>query len=99
MGKVLWRHMPEKARAFIDDAGIREPKSRYDDREVMLGIRQFVWEHAEILREFLADVWRSGMTISGLKSAFGMSGINIVGVVCNGDGRHPERRKVQRIVD
>ena len=39
------------------------------------------------------------MTISGAKTAIGMPGIMIVGMVCDSDGRHPERKKVQKILD
>ena len=99
MGKVLWRHIPEKLKPFLDNVPIRGPKSRYDDEEVAPGIRRFVFEHAQIMREVLGDIWRSGMTLSGLKSAFAMRGINVVGMVCDCDGHHPERMKVQKIVD
>src|SRR6202140_5811291 len=31
INKVLWRHIPTNAKAFLDDVGIRGPKSRYND--------------------------------------------------------------------
>jgi hypothetical protein len=96
---VLWRHIPTRAKAFLDDVGIRRPKERYDDEEVAPRVRRFVWEHSEIFRGIMGDIWRSGLTISGTKSAIGMEGINIVGVVCNAEGRQPEKRKIQKIVD
>jgi len=37
--------------------------------------------------------------ISGTKSCIGMPGIMIVGMVCDAEGRHPEQKKVQKIVD
>src|SRR5579871_577718 len=99
ISKVLWRHIPHHARPFLDDIGIKGPKTRYDHKEVSPGVRQFVWEHAQIVREILRDIWHSGMTISGSKCAFGMPGINIVGLVCDFRGRHPELKKIQRILD
>lgn len=100
IGKVLWQHIPHHARPFLDDVGIKGPKSRYDDEEVkgMPGVRKFVWEHAQIVRDILRDIWYSGMTISGKKCAFGMSRIDIVGMVCDSDGRHPEWKKVRKIL-
>src|SRR5205814_10394427 len=59
----------------------------------------FVWEHAQIFRQFMQDVWTSGMTISGRKSAIAMPGITIVGMVCDFNGRHPEQKKVQKIIN
>ena len=99
MLKILWRHIPEHVRVFLDDLGIRGPKDRYDDEEIAPGIRRFVWEHAQVVRAVLDDIWRSGLTISGAKSCFGMAAINIVGMVCDEKGRHPEAKKVQKILD
>jgi len=39
------------------------------------------------------------MTISGAKTAIGMPGVVIVGMVCDSDGRRPEQKKVQKILD
>ena len=52
-----------------------------------------------MIRAVLDDIWRSGLTISGTKSSFGMAAINIVGMVCDEKGRHPEMKKVQKILD
>ena len=97
--KVHWKQIPKHARPFLDDVGLHGPKSRYNDEELSPGIRRFVWEHAQIFRQFMRDVWTSGMTISGRKTAIAMPGITIVGMVCDFDGRHPENKKVQKIVD
>ena len=96
--KVLWEHL-EHAKPFIDDVGIKGPKSRYGDVEIFPGMRKFVWEHLQILRGILGDIWRSGLTISGKKSAFAMPAITIVGMLCTADGRQPDRKKVQKILD
>ena len=97
--KVHWKQMPNHVRPFLDDVGIRGPKSRYDDIEISPEIRKFVWKHAQIFRQFMHDVWTSGMMISGSKTAIGMSGVTIVGMVCDSDERHPEWKKVQKILD
>src|SRR5205814_29895 len=83
------KQIPKHARPFLDDVGLHGPKSRYNDIEISPGIRKFVWEHAQIFRQFMQDVWTSGMTISGRKSAIAMPGITIVGMVCDFNGRHP----------
>ena len=97
--KVLWRHIPDKCKPFLDDIGIKGPKDRYGDEEIFPEIRRFVWEHAQIFAGIMEDIWRSGLTISGAKSAIGMAGISIVGMVCDSEGRHPEQRKMQKILD
>ena len=94
MIKVHSRQIPHEVRPFLDDCGIKGPKDRYNDAEVSPGVRRFVYEHAQIFERYMHDVWISGMTISGNKSAIGVPGITIVGLVCDYDGRHPEQKKV-----
>jgi hypothetical protein len=47
----------------------------------------------------MRDCWITELTISGTKSAIGMSDIEIVGFLCDQDGRRPEPRNVQRTLD
>ena len=99
MGKVHYRQMPHEACPFLDDCAIKGPKDRYDDAEISPGILRFVYEHAQIFERFMHDVWMAGLTISGEKAAIGMPGITVVGMVCDYDGRHPEGKKVQKIIN
>jgi len=99
ISKVLWRHIPHCARPFVDDVAFRGPKTRYNDEELRPGVRRFVAEHAESFREIMRDIWGSGLTVSGKKLTLGMPGIVIVALVCDVEGRHPEPKKVQKIVD
>ena len=99
ISKVHWPLIPHDCRPFIDDIGLKGPKSRYNDEEIRANIRRFVYEHSLIFHEFMNECWTSGLTISGLKSMVGMPGIEIVGYMCDEDGRRPEPKKVQRIRD
>src|ERR1700741_1931990 len=47
----------------------------------------------------MRDIWESGRTVSGRKLRLGMPGVIIVGLVCDSEGRRPESKKVQRILD
>ena len=73
MGKVHWKQIPHSVLPFLDDCGIKGPKSHYNNTEITPGVRKFVYEHAQIFREFLHDCWMAGLTISGKKSAIGMA--------------------------
>ena len=97
--KILADLIPNVCQPFLDDIGVKGPYSRYKDREVVPGIRQFVLEHIWNLDRVLADVERSGATISGEKSQFCMAGIKIVGFVCDARGRSPESAKVAKVVE
>ena len=99
MAKVHYRQIPHEVRPFLDDCGVKDPKDRYDDVEIVPGVRKFVLEHAQIFKRFMYDTWIAGLTVSGDKLAIGMPGITIVGMVCDYDGRHPEQKKVAKILD
>jgi len=105
MYKVHWRQIPHQVRPFLDDSGIKGPRSRYNDEmvdvETSMGkvrVRRFVLEHAEIFRVFMDDCWMAGMTISGTKSAIGMKGIEIVRFLCDENGRRPVPERVNVIL-
>ena len=55
-------------------------------------VRRFVFEHAEIFRTFMRDCWMAGLTISGIKSAIVMKGIEIVGFLCDAAAESEESR-------
>jgi hypothetical protein len=79
--------------------GVKGPKDTYNNAEVSPRIRRFVYEHAQIFRQFMHDCWHAGLTISGAKSAIAMPGIEIVGFLCDKDGRRPIKKGIQKILD
>lgn len=83
---ILEDLMPDVARAFVDDVGVKGPKTRYNDKEVAPGVRRFILEHIQNLDKVLVNCELAGSTISGEKSQFCMSGMKIVGFVCDSDG-------------
>ena len=97
--KILQDHIPEVARQFVDNVGVKGPKTTYNNAEVAPGVRKYVLEHIQSLDKVLADIERAGATISGLKSQFCMAGLKVVGFVCDIKGRHPDAAKVIKILD
>ena len=90
MYKVYCHLIPHKVYPFLDDSGLKGPKSRYNDEMVdaetslrAVKVRRFVLEHAAIFHEYTEDTWRAGLTISGVKSAIVMKGIEIVRFLCD----------------
>lgn len=96
--KILEHQIPERARPFLDDIAVKGPKTDYSQEELLPGVRRFVMEHLQNLDAVLCDVERSGATISGEKSQFCMEGIQIVGYVCDREGRHPQTAKIEKII-
>ena len=97
--KVLADHLRDRAEPFLDDVGIKGPKTTYNNEELAPGIRRYVVEHIQNLDAVLADLERAGITIAGAKSQFCCAGIKIVGFICDSDGRHPDTSKVLKILD
>ena len=91
--------MRDQAEPFLDDVGIKGPKTTYNNEELALKIRCYVVEHIQNLDAVLADLERAGITIAGTKSQFCYSGIKIVGYICDSKGQHPDRSKVLKILD
>ena len=83
MAKVHYHQIPREARPFLDDIGLKGPKSRYGDMEIAPGVWLFVLEHTQVFKWFMHDTWIAGLTISGEKCAIGVPGITIVGMVCD----------------
>jgi hypothetical protein len=98
--KILEEHIPHIAMSYVDEIGIKGPRDRYDDEEVpgLPGVRRFIYEHIRNLDMVLADIERAGATISGEKSKFCVNGMKIVGYMCDSDGRHPQMKKVAKIL-
>ena len=65
----------------------------------MPGVRKFVIEAIVSLDQTLADIERSGGTISGEKSEFLKDGIKMVAFICGSKGRTPEEAKVRKVVN
>src|SRR5258705_10704901 len=105
--KVLSEQISQgRSLPVIDDVGVRpvtrsfykkEGSEEYD--EVLPGVRRFVMESINSLDEVLADIERSGGTISGEKSEFLTDGVKMVAFICGSEGRTPEEAKIRKIVD
>ena len=67
--------------------------------EVMPGLRKYVMEAIVSLDETLADIERSGGTISGEKSEFLKDEIKMVAFMCGSKGRTPEEAKIRKVVN
>ena len=97
--RILQDHIPHIACQFVDDVGVKGPKTTYDNAEVFLGVRRYVMEHIQNLDVVLADIKQAGATVSGEKSQFCMRSLKVVGFVCDINGRHLDAAKVIKIVD
>ncbi|OMJ27955.1 Transposon Tf2-11 polyprotein [Smittium culicis] len=63
----------------------------------MPGIRNFVRDNVKDVIEILGTLMKTGMTVNAKKCRFGLSEVEIVGFICNIDGRKPTGSKIDRI--
>lgn len=97
--KILAPHLHDRAKPFLDDVAVKRPKTTYNNKEVALSIRRYVFEHIQNLDKVLADLERASVTIAGAKSQFCQAGLKIVGYICDANGRHPDTSKVLKILN
>ena len=106
--KILSPHLGSIAEVFIDDIGVKGPRSRYNDEEVeppvglpagLPGVRYFILEHLQNLDKVLIDVERARGKISGEKSDWGRNGVKIGGFVGGEAGRWPQASKIERVAN
>jgi hypothetical protein len=96
---ILQEELPEHVGIFIDDGGIKGPKSDYEGRrmEENKNIRQFIWEYAVTLERILFRIEEAGLTISGEKFACCVPALDIVGHVVSQSGRTISVKKKNKI--
>ncbi len=97
--KILKPHLRDRAKLFLDDVRVKEPKTTYNNEELASEIRRYVVEHIQNLDKVLAELERAGITIAGAKFQFCRAVIKIVGYICDANGRHPDNSKVLKILD
>ncbi len=97
--KILAPHLQDRAKLFLDDVGVKGPKTKYNNVVLALEIRRYISEDIQNLDKFLADLERAAVTIAGAKSQFCRAGLKIMGYICDADGRHPDTSKFLKIFD
>ncbi|KAI7947611.1 hypothetical protein MJO28_009519 [Puccinia striiformis f. sp. tritici] len=97
---ILQDEIPEHVGVFIDDGGIKGPRTDYDGEvlEENKGIRRFIWEYAVVLERVLFRIEEAGLTISGKKFACCVPALDIVGHVVCKEGRTVSRKKKNKVL-
>ncbi|OJT10001.1 Retrovirus-related Pol polyprotein from transposon 17.6 [Trametes pubescens] len=87
--KHMLRDEPD-AKAFVDDAGIMGPPTRYNDIAIPdnPGIRRFVYEYATSFDRVFRRFELAGVTVSGTKLVLAAPQVQIVGSVVSLEGWH-----------
>jgi hypothetical protein len=97
---ILQEEIPEYMGVFIDNGGIKGPRTTYDGKvlEENPGIRRFIWEYAVTLERILFMIKEAGLTISGKKFACCVPALDIVGHVVLKEGQRVSKQKKNKII-
>ncbi|MBW0509135.1 hypothetical protein O181_048850 [Austropuccinia psidii MF-1] len=91
--------IPESVGIFIDDGGIKGPRSLYSQKTLPENpsIRAFIWEYDITLERILFGIKDTGLTISGSRFACCVPALDIVGHVVSFKGRTISKQKINKI--
>ncbi|GBG77598.1 hypothetical protein CBR_g24045 [Chara braunii] len=98
MIRVMQTVSPHITQPYIDDLAVKGPRKREDD-EVLPRVRRFVWRHIQDLDKVLGLLEEYNLMASGPKSKHCMKETTILGFVCNENGRRPDVKKTDKIVE
>ncbi|KAL3685545.1 hypothetical protein R1sor_003567 [Riccia sorocarpa] len=99
MHKVLREFVPQVTIPFIDDIPMKGCAEEDKDESVerSTGCMKFVGNHIRDVEKILQRLEEMHLTLSGVKSRFGVSEILVVGHLCGSFGRRPNPVKVEAI--
>ncbi|GBG66380.1 hypothetical protein CBR_g60032 [Chara braunii] len=87
---------PKKCEPYIDDNPIKGAQEK-DEMEVQPGIRSFVWDHLQDIKDLLRRFLVYNITAIGPKSILAVPEVTILGFRCGAYGRKPDPAKTDKI--
>ncbi|GBG72957.1 hypothetical protein CBR_g12676 [Chara braunii] len=87
---------PEKCEPYIESNPIKG-KQEKDETKVHPGIRRFVWDHLQDIKDLLRRFLVYNITASGPKSILAVPKVTILGFRCGAYGRKPDPAKTDKI--
>ncbi|GBG72582.1 hypothetical protein CBR_g12153 [Chara braunii] len=87
---------PEKCEPYIDDNPVKGARYK-DETEVQPGVRKFVWDHLQDIKDLLQRFLVYNITARGPKSIVAVSEVTILGFRCGAYGRRPDPAKTDKI--
>ncbi|GBG85269.1 hypothetical protein CBR_g39837 [Chara braunii] len=98
MNRAMQMVSPHITQPYIDDLAVKGPKEKEED-EVMPSVRRFVWKHVQDIDQVLGLLEEHNLMASGPKSKHCMREATILGFVCNENGRRPDVKKTDKILE
>ncbi|GBG84882.1 hypothetical protein CBR_g39344 [Chara braunii] len=86
----------EKCEPYIDDNPVKGARYK-DETEVQPGVRKFVWDHLQDVKDLLQRLLVYNITASGPKSILAVPEVTILGFRCGAYERRPAPAKTDKI--
>ncbi|GBG81264.1 hypothetical protein CBR_g31936 [Chara braunii] len=87
---------PEKCEPYINDNPVKGARYK-DEKEVEPGVRKFVWDHLQNIKDLLQRFLLYNITASGSKSILVVPEVTILGFRCGAYERRPDPAKTDKI--
>ncbi|GBG66562.1 hypothetical protein CBR_g64833 [Chara braunii] len=87
---------PEKCEPYIDDNPVKGARYK-DETEVQPGVRKFVWDHLQDIKDLPQRFLVYNITASGPKRILAVPEVTIMGFRCGAYGRRPDPAKIDKI--
>ncbi|GBG71666.1 hypothetical protein CBR_g9081 [Chara braunii] len=87
---------PDKYEPYIDNNPVKGAREK-DETEVQSGIKKFVWDHLQDIRELLRRFLEYNIATSGPKSILAVPEVTILGFRCGAYGRKLDPAKTDKI--
>lgn len=84
---------------FLDDIGIKDLQTIYNNEKPALGIKCYVIEHIQNLDKILVDLKQVGIIIANAKSQFCGADVKIIEYICDIKRCHPNIFKILKILN
>jgi hypothetical protein len=96
--KILKKHIPHVYLPFINNINIKGPKTTYNNKKIIPGIRKYILKHIIWMNRILTNLKRTECTISGAKSQFCMPKLRIIRFIYDTLKRYPDISKIIKII-
>lgn len=83
MLKILAAYLRNQTLLFLDNIGIKSPKTIYNNEKLALRIKRYVIKHIKNLDKVCEDLKQAGIRIADVKSEFCRASLKIVEYIYN----------------
>lgn len=84
---------------FVNNVGGKNFKIIYNNEKIAPKIQHYMFKHIQFLDKIFADIKQAEVIIARAKSQFCISGLKIVGYVCNAEKTQSNTAKLIKILN